>query len=193
MPAKKKSRIYSSNSNSRSSSRRRLLKGGILAGAALPFAPARWSAPVAESVLLPAHAATSVACPPPPGTLHLTAPCGTNNVTSHPYGVAPPPPGCDNIVVTARPPQSTADPGACFSIKIAASPLRTAVSVIDSAGALRSDIAATVPACINPTSFGWSPSSLSSYPITCGTHTYEVTVQLTNGSLDVAFTVAMIS
>lgn len=45
-------------SASPSSLRRRLLGGGV-AGATLPLLPVRWSHPVVESVLLPAHARTS--------------------------------------------------------------------------------------------------------------------------------------
>lgn len=42
-----------------SSTRRRILTGGIVTGLTLPVLPGKWSRPVVQSVLLPAHARTS--------------------------------------------------------------------------------------------------------------------------------------
>lgn len=62
MAPKKKVHTPATLPGARSSTRRRLIQGSVLAGSALPFLPGRWSHPIVQSVVLPAHAQTSPAC-----------------------------------------------------------------------------------------------------------------------------------
>lgn len=61
MTSKKKVALPSPGSRSRSSSRRRMFKRGLKVASVVPFLPSRWSQPLVQAVVLPAHAQTS--CP----------------------------------------------------------------------------------------------------------------------------------
>lgn len=56
-------RVTNRDSEDVSSTRRRLLTGSVVTGLTLPVLPGKWSRPVVQSVLLPAHAQSSPPCP----------------------------------------------------------------------------------------------------------------------------------
>lgn len=189
MTSREKVALPSPVSRSRSSSRRRMLKGGLIAGVALPFAPSRWSAPVVESVLLPAHADTSasqVNCPSAPDPITLT--CEPTGSTYYNYSVTPPPTGCSLPDVTFINQTTTLsdDPSICFAIYADAVPgLTTHISVRVKQYPSLVGLGSTATVC-SDANWDTSPAETS---LTCDGHPYQVTLYFTAGSLNVNFTV----
>lgn len=182
MTSKKKNRIAPARlAVSRSSSRRRLLRGGVIAGVALPFAPSRWSVPIVESVLLPAHAATSgSACTTIPD-LTLTLPltdCTPSTIQQYYFNFTFTVSVTDCSIHYTLSDPTARDTNACYVFEQITYPdssvqVETLNPLTGTGYELTSALHCTSPE--------WVTHALGAPPSTCSGYTFNVGANLTNG------------
>lgn len=151
-----------------------MLKGGVLAGSVLPFVPGNWSVPVVESVLLPAHAATS--CEQQLSTSYtFTVPCASaETFYSFPIGITSSP--CLRLSISAPAVSASKPTDYCLLFRAfpAASPSGTRVQVFAPTGGAQVDH--TVANCA--TSPVWGNTNANPFTVengACGnSHAFKV-------------------